>query len=256
MELLNKGKVIKLRSFSKIVERPEKVVYSFPSTSIQRALVLTPHPDDETLGCGGTAYSLYQKGVKVSVVLATDGNSSFRDENIAHIRSKEFQSAAKILGFSNTYLLGYPDGKLNEYQDSAEKRIREIINEEKPDIVFTPYVFDLNPDHVSTSNILKNCINPEDRLVIVMYEVWTPILHPDCYYNISNVFDIKLSAIQCYESQERYYGIRDKAIALNSLRARLSMRRNVMYMEAFKLFNPQEYIDAIEVLTEIATMSE
>ncbi|MGE5632552.1 MAG: PIG-L family deacetylase [Caulobacteraceae bacterium] len=246
----------KLQSLNKMIERPRKTVYCFPDSCIQKVIVLAPHPDDETLGCGGVIYSLQQKGADVAVILATDGNSGSRIEDIKRVRAEEFQAAVSVLGVSNTYKLGYPDGSLCKYEDSAAKDISKIFDREKPDLVFTPYIFDFNPDHVSTSSILKKCISMDNRLLIAMYEVWTPILHPDCYYNISDVFNMKLLAIKCYESQERYYGIREKAIALNSFRARMSMRRNVMYMEAFRLFHPQDYIEAVEVLSEIASMSE
>lgn len=79
---------------------------------------------------------------------------------------------------------------------------------------------------------------------IAMYEIWTPITYPNCLVDVSLQYEIKKEALCCYRSQESYYGIYEKTIALNALRAKLSMRKQVDYMECFKLLDPENYAEA------------
>ena len=70
---------------------------------IKKLIVFAAHPDDETIGCGGTIKKLSQNGCEVIVVFATTGNTGIDqsrsyEKNIKSIRLKEANSAAKILG--------------------------------------------------------------------------------------------------------------------------------------------------------------
>lgn len=221
-----------------------KVKYTFPVKNMTSVLVIAPHPDDETLGCGGTILRLHQEGAKTAVLLMTDGNSDRKGCDISSTRIKEFERATEIIKFDKVFTLSYPDGKLGEHRSQAKERVEQIIHETNPDLIFTPYFLDMNKDHISTNLIIKDasaCFNTN----IAMYEIWTPILYPDCYMNVSDTFDKKLAAIECYKTQEAYYHIKDKSVILNSLRAKLSMRRNIKFMEAFQVFAMQDYIQII-----------
>lgn len=227
-----------------IILNKYKVKYTFPIKNIKSVLVIAPHPDDETLGCGGTILRLHQEGAKTTVVLMTDGSSGRKGRETSHIRANEFAKATEIIGFDEILTLSYPDGELLEHCSLAKVRMKKIIDETSPDLIFTPYFLDLNKDHISTNLIIKDAIADDDTY-IAMYEIWTPILYPDCYINISDTFDKKLAAIECYQSQEAYYRIKDKSVTLNSLRANLSMKRNIKFTEAFQLFSTQDYIQII-----------
>lgn len=234
----------------KIVGLDSKVMYSLPEITNKRVLVLAPHPDDETLGCGGTICNLRGKDIKVAVLLITDGSGGGRNEGMSALRLNEFEKAMGTLGCDNKFCMGFQDGSLESSKDAFRDGLSEFIFNYNPDIIFSPYIFDINSDHVVTSLILADCIENHQNVIIAMYEIWTPMLYPNYYLNISQVFDRKLAAIRCYESQEKYYKIIDKAMYLNMLRSRLSMRRNIEYIEAFKCFSSKDYRDMVIHLRE------
>jgi LmbE family N-acetylglucosaminyl deacetylase len=81
----------------------------------ERALVITPHPDDAEMWAGGTIAKWVKAGADVHYVLCTDGGKGTDDpevtsEELAQIRSREQMAAAEILGVSNVVMLGRPDG--------------------------------------------------------------------------------------------------------------------------------------------------
>lgn len=234
----------------KIVGFDSKVMYSLPEIKDKRVLVLAPHPDDETLGCGGTICNLREKGIEVAVLLITDGSGGGRSEGMSGIRLQEFKKAVQILCCNSNFCMGFQDGSLESSKDALRDALSQFICNYNPDVIFSPYIFDVNMDHFVTSLILSDCIETHQNVIIAMYEIWTPILYPNCYLNISQVFDKKLAASRCYESQEKYYKIIDKAISLNMLRARLSMRRNVEYIEAFKCFSSKDYRNIVNYLRD------
>jgi LmbE family N-acetylglucosaminyl deacetylase len=111
-----------------------------------RILVFTPHPDDETLACGGYLAAAAADGASVWIALVTDGNKHGQEK----IRYQEFKNAAATLGVpeSHLFFLGFPDGQLKR-QDPRELRLRfeEIISQVKPGTVFAPHPLDHHRDH-------------------------------------------------------------------------------------------------------------
>ena len=84
---------------------------------VQRALVVTPHPDDAEFGCGGTVAKLVHAGKEVFYVVATSGNKGGRDtdmtaEYLLDARQEEQKNAAAALGVSEGIFLEFGDGEL------------------------------------------------------------------------------------------------------------------------------------------------
>lgn len=225
----------------------EKTVkYVLPFCIGDSVLVIAPHPDDETIGCGGTIRKLLSSLINIDIVLLTYGGG--KKSNIVDIRKKEFLKAISILGNINAIFLGYEDSKLAKNQDSLSRDISKLISCSDYKGILVPYILDYNIDHqvcnYSLAQALKNNISKESY--VVMYEAWTPILYPNHYINISREFCIKYAALKCYETQEKYYRITEKSKLLNALRAQLSMRYNLEYMECFKSFLIEDYINMVE----------
>jgi LmbE family N-acetylglucosaminyl deacetylase len=147
-------------------------------------IVFAPHPDDETLACGGTIIRKIREGFDVYVIVMTDGRHSHdvtlglsepSPEEIAEIRAREFSQATSILGVdpSNLVLLGFEDGELRQYVAEAKDRTIQILREVRPVEVFMPYRNDANEDHRVTYEIVT-CTVREADLFPKMYEypVW------------------------------------------------------------------------------------
>jgi LmbE family N-acetylglucosaminyl deacetylase len=109
------------------------------------AVVFSPHPDDETLSCGGTLAKKKLAGADVKVYFMTDGGRSHPDliseAEMAQIRAAEAVAACRVLGFSrgDVFFLGFRDGALSASLDSAAQKVLEVFRLHEPEEVFVPY---------------------------------------------------------------------------------------------------------------------
>ncbi len=112
----------------------------------QSAIVFAPHPDDETLGCGGTIIQKKKAGAALKIVFMTDGSQSHSHlipaEKLKAIRAKEALAAAEKLGVEprNVLFLGIRDGTLTYNQAIAIEKVKQIILRTLPEAIFIPYV--------------------------------------------------------------------------------------------------------------------
>jgi LmbE family N-acetylglucosaminyl deacetylase len=82
----------------------------------RQLVVVAPHPDDETLGCGALLHEAAQSGTRCRVICMTDGSASHRNsktwnrERLARARKSEFEAAVALLApEAETIWLGYRD---------------------------------------------------------------------------------------------------------------------------------------------------
>lgn len=146
-----------------------------PLEEAQRVLVFAPHPDDETLGCGGTLARL-SSHCSIRVVLVTDGaGAGGLPEGADKIRLGEFRQALEVLGISDFMELHQPDGAFAATPSLIDK-ITLLIDDFRPDWVFLPSPLDYHRDHVR----IATCIEPICRRCqtikyLLFYEVWAPV---------------------------------------------------------------------------------
>lgn len=147
-----------------------------------RALVLVAHPDDETIGCGGTIALLTDAGAAVEIVAATDGDatigSTLSPEETGARRRAELVEAAALLG-ATTSSLGLPDGQLASCGAAVAAGIAEAIDRFAPEIVFAPWLGDGHRDHRAVAFALADVLEarPDADLEIWGYETWSAVPH-------------------------------------------------------------------------------
>jgi LmbE family N-acetylglucosaminyl deacetylase len=137
------------------------------STSRQSALVLAPHPDDETIGCGGTIARKVAAGAAVRVLIAADGH----DEQRRH----ECREACAILGLSEQQLtfLGFPDGGLSTHANDLTGAVRSAVASFQPDQIFVPSGVDAHPDHQALATAVDRVRADTLRDTSVLaYPIW------------------------------------------------------------------------------------
>ena len=132
-----------------------------------RLMAILAHPDDESLGFGGTIAHYVAEGAEVTVLTATRGDAGrFRGERdgpnhpgpegLARIREAELRAAVEVLGVKELVLLGYPDGALDQVDPrEAVSRIAACIRAARPQVVLTfgqdgAYG---HPDHIAISQM-------------------------------------------------------------------------------------------------------
>lgn len=190
----------------------------------KKILIISPHPDDEVLGCGGLILRAKQQNAKVYVLYLTVGNvKQYGGESKIDTRLDEIEKVSKFLGLDG-YHVAFPDDdhhlKLDiipqkEIIDMIEYKSEISLNSLHIDILAIPSVYSANQDHVAAANaafaatrIHSRGIKPFQNFVI-SYETpeytWSPYgrFVPSMYLDISDLIEKKGKAMSIYTSQLR-----------------------------------------------------
>jgi LmbE family N-acetylglucosaminyl deacetylase len=143
------------------------------------AIVFAPHPDDETLACGGTIIKKKRAGADVKIVFMTDGRQSHGHLIAVHeltsIRADEARAAAGKLGVAENDIifLEFEDGKLDKNQEVAVHQVAELLQDQQPDQLFIPYYKESPADHWATNRIVLSALQLcQRKATIYEYPIW------------------------------------------------------------------------------------
>lgn len=201
-----------------------------------RVLVFAPHPDDETIGCGGVISLLCQYGCDVRVVVLTDGGAGdplHHVDNVVEVRRRECAAALKCLGVSNYIFLDNPDGDLRVA--AIETAIEDEINAFRPQLIFSPSILDYHRDHVVASLAIGEVwrrSNIDARLFYYEISAPQPATH---IVDISSVMERKRLALSAYRLPMKYASYDSSINGLNHYRGLLLPKKDEapMFGEAF-----------------------
>jgi len=175
---------------------------NFLPPEAKKVLVLSPHPDDESIGCAGTTMLYSENGTEVYLVVISDGEKleTAKDiNNIVEIRRSETIRAANILGIKETIFLGFPDERLDEHKVNIREEIIKIIKDINPEILYAPFPLDPHPDHRVVSEIVLSINRDFKGFKIAFYEIYNAIRF-NVLVDISSVLDKKREAILSYKN--------------------------------------------------------
>lgn len=140
-------------------------------------VVLAPHPDDETLGCGGTIHKARLAGARVTIVFLTDGSRS--DSGLAEpaelrrLRRAEGIAAARQLGVIEDDLrfFDHADGRLSDSVSAATQQLSDLLAEQRPGALLAPCAWDGPADHVAAAQIAARA-GAAAGLPVHGYAIW------------------------------------------------------------------------------------
>jgi LmbE family N-acetylglucosaminyl deacetylase len=143
-------------------------------------LVVAPHPDDETLGCGGTIARITSAQTPVHVVVISDGRGGGLPhgtpvgEFVAR-REDECRAACSRLGIAPNAVefLGFEDARLTRFTDDIVRELRRVVNTVEPEQIIIPLQIDAHPDHRAVGDALRTML--DRRLVnthVLAYPIW------------------------------------------------------------------------------------
>lgn len=197
----------------------------------KKIMVIAAHPDDEILGCGGTIAMHIKKGHDVYIIILSDGVTSRKFHpsvsrqkelkmygNLVNRRKREFFNAMEIMGvkIKNCFLLNHPDQRLDTIPLlTTVKKIEELSNAIRPDIVYTHHWGDVNKDHRLCFEAALTSFRPKRQVkmktslfcfsIIGNMSVLPPFklnkFRPTHFVPIKPYFSQKFKALSAYKSE-------------------------------------------------------
>lgn len=215
-----------------------------------KVLIVSVHPDDETLGCGGTILKHLKKGDEVYWMIVTKADESIGfTKDFVSKRKYQIEKVSREYGFEKVYQLNFLSTRLQsvdfgEFVNSVSK----VINNIKPEIIYMNNRSDVHTDHQITAQVLMSCTKsfryPFIKKIL-MYECISEtemsppfpenIFIPNVYSDITEFINKKLEIMSIYESE-----IQDPPLprSLDNIRSLARYRGSscgVDYAEAFML---------------------
>jgi len=149
-------------------------------TATRSCLVLAPHPDDETLGCGATIMRKLAAGTPVQVIIAADGNwyrsSKLSVDAVNEIREEEARRACAILGLpcENITFLRFESRRLADNRGLLRDRLFDILDTMNPEEIFVSSIIDNHPDHRVLAELGRELAQARRDRAPVLYEypIW------------------------------------------------------------------------------------
>ena len=216
---------------------------------MNKILIVSPHADDETLGCGGTILKHKKNKDKVIWLIVTKINKKGNySENQIKLRKNEIIEVKKEYGIDKVYELNYiPSSLTYNHLGQLISNFQEIIEFEKPDQLYIPHKFDIHSDH----RVVCNAINPFTKTFrypfikkIIAYETLSEtnfILNsneqfvPNLWIDISNFIDIKIKISKIYKSEFFKHPFPRSEDSLKSLAIYRGSQINVKFAESFMI---------------------
>ncbi len=184
---------------------------------MNKVIIISPHADDEIIGCGATIAKHIKQGDEVYIVITTNASIGapelFSRESIEIVRN-EALSAHELLGVKETIFLDFPAPALNAFPEfKISISLSKIFSRIKPNYLYIPHSGDIHQDHKATYRSSLVAARPQGEYSIkniYCYETlseteWTPMQEspfiPNHFVDVSDVFEKKVKAMECFKSQ-------------------------------------------------------
>lgn len=178
--------------------------------------VVAPHPDDETLGCGGTLLKHKANGDEVHwlIVTSIQEKHGFAPEAV-EARRQEIETVSSMYAFDGVYDLNFPTMQLDDIPFSRLiGSISDVFGQVEPDIVYLPFKGDVHTDHQIAFKAAYSCTKtfrcPSIKKIVMMETLseteFTPSTKEDSFIpnmlvDITDFIERKIEIINIYKSE-------------------------------------------------------
>lgn len=232
------------RSYAAFPKRNAEAVEDVPAG---RVLVLSPHPDDEAIGMGGTLLKHVDNGSEVTVLYLTDGGGLEEPrDHMRAVRRAEAESLGAATGVRQVFWSN-EDTRLTNDAPTVEAMV-ELLRELRPELIYTPSIFDHHYDHFSTNQILVDALDrlPDLAATVLGYEVWDDVPFPNWIVDVSAEADRKDALLAHYPTPLSYTDFTQLCRSRTSVHFALYVtsereRASHGFAEAFLRFDARTY---------------
>lgn len=215
----------------------------------KKILVVAPHPDDETLGAGGTLLKHQENGDSLFWLIMTtvSGHPSYSD-HFKNLREQQINIISSLYKMQDTFQLPFHSAKLDRYSlCEIISAVNEIITKVQPNIIYQPFSYDAHSDHRITFETISACskifrfYSIEE---VLLYETpsetdfalpTNPIFQPNVFVNISKTFNKKITILKQYNNELGEHPFPRSIEAIYALAKLRGVQSNSNFAEAFML---------------------
>ncbi|TET39270.1 MAG: PIG-L family deacetylase [Planctomycetota bacterium] len=214
-------------------------------------LVISPHPDDETLGCGGTLLKYASQGVKLHWLLVTACDENEYSTDAIRTQETQVKQVKEAYPFKKLHWLKYPTTRLEETPITTPiEAFSSIADEVKPEIVFIPWAHDVHSDHrlvaeASASAFKSFYMSRYGIRKILAYETLSETeasfqfrettFTPNVFEDISTTIDRKIELFRMYQTEVQPEPMPRSESGIKALARYRGATINCKYAEAFIL---------------------
>lgn len=214
-------------------------------------LIISVHPDDETLGCGGQILKHRAQGDSLYWLVATEAFEPNWSADVIRTKAQEVKDVAAAYGMQRVFKLGLPTTRLdNTPQSEMIEKIRDVILDVKPHIIYLVHDGDVHTDHhaifTATLSVVKTFyMRPFGIQRILSYETLSSteaappqpsrVFLPTVYSDITPYLDGKIAIMDIYGSEGQTEWMPRGASAIRALARYRGASVGVEYAEAFML---------------------
>ena len=202
-------------------------------------LVVSPHPDDESIGCGGTLRKHVLDGDTVRAIFLTSGERGGHGRSLEEtksLREQEAKEASAILGLDHIEFWQVRNGSLRTSRKLID-RLRSKITDWSADVVYVTHDLEMHPEHRVAARLVRRAVSglaPEfSKPEVLMFEVWTPLQRMDQIVDITPYIETKIAAIRAHKSQCDVLGFDDAFLGLARYRGEMFSWPEGEYAEIF-----------------------
>jgi len=216
---------------------------------LKRIMIIAPHADDETLGCGGTILKYAENGYELYWTIITSPFSPMYPAGFLKKRQKQIARIKKFYGFKKTYCLGLPTTRLDDIpMADIIAVIGDAISDVEPDVIYVANGSDAHSDHRIVFECVMAATKPmKENAVRKIYAYETlsetdqsPSLSfgafvPNSYVDITEFIDKKTKAMEIYDTETQPYPLPREKSAIRALARYRGSSIGTEYAEAFML---------------------
>ena len=177
-------------------------------------MVVSPHPDDETLGAGGTLIKLKKKGHKIFWINVTDMKveDGWNPKTVEH-RKIQIRDINDFFGFDGFYNLAFSSTKLKAIDEGQIiHAIKDVFEKVRPEWIIIPGIYDAHSDHRVVYNCCMACAKtfraPYIKRITTMeiisetdYGFQSEKFEPNLFIDITNELEEKIEAMKIYDTE-------------------------------------------------------